>query len=93
VGDAEHLADTRFTHTVSDTFEDYCFTPEELTGLLGALGCEAMEMVAAPTVAPYGYFGAPEESMARGLALEQRFLGTPELSGAGEQIIGVFRKG
>ena len=92
VDDAQHLADTKLTHTVSDTFEDYCFTPQETLELLDALGCEALEMVAAPTVAAYGYVGAPEEDLQRGLALERRFLGTPELLGAGEQIVAVFRK-
>ncbi len=92
VDDAQHLADTRYTHTVSDTFEDYCFTLQELTELLAALGCQPEEMFAAPTVASYGYVGAPDEDMQRALNLEQRFLGTPELLGAGEQIVAVFRK-
>jgi SAM-dependent methyltransferase len=90
--DAEHLADTHSTSTVSDTFEDYCFTPKELTDLLAALGCAPLALVAAPAVAPYGYVGASDEAMQRGLALERRFLGVPELVGAGEQLIGVFRK-
>ena len=91
VEDAEHLADTHYTHTVSDTFEDYCFTPQELTDLLTTLGCTWEAMFAAPAIAPYGYVGASDEDMRRGLQLEQRFLGTPELLGAGEQIVAVFR--
>lgn len=92
VDDAQHLADTRYTHTVSDTFEDYCFTIQELTELLAALGCQPEKMFAAPAVASYGYVGASDEHMQRALELEQRFLGTPELLGAGEQIVAVFRK-
>lgn len=91
--EAEHLAETRFTSTVSDTFEDYCFTARELRDLLVGLGCHEEQMVAAPTVAAYGYVGAPDDDLERGLALERRFLGTAELLGAGEQIIGVFRRG
>jgi SAM-dependent methyltransferase len=34
----------------------------------------------------------PEGKFARVLELERRFLGTPELLGAGEQIVAVFRK-
>ena len=92
VEDAQHLADTRYTHTVSDTFEDYCFTAQELTDLLTTLGCTREAMFAAPAVAPYGYVGVSDEDMWRGLELEQRFLGTPELLGAGEQIVAVFRR-
>jgi len=92
VEDAEHLADTRCTHTVSDTFEDYCFSVQELTELLAHLGCQPEAMYAAPTVAAYGYVGASDDDMRRGLALERRFLGTPELLGGGEQIVGVFRR-
>jgi SAM-dependent methyltransferase len=90
--DAEHLADTHFTSTVSDAFEDYCFTPQEVTDLLAALGCAPLQLIAAPALAPYGYVGATDDAMRRGLALERRFLGVPELAGAGEQLIGVFRK-
>jgi hypothetical protein len=92
VEDAEHLADTRYTSTVSDAFEDYCFTAQELIELLADLGCQPEAMFAAPTVAAYGYVGASDETMRRGLELERRFLGTPELLGAGEQIVGVFRR-
>lgn len=92
VEEAEQLADTRCTHTVSETFEDYCFTAHELTDLLTTLGCRREAMFAAPGVAAYGYVGASDEDMRRGLELEQRFLGTPELLGAGEQIVAVFRK-
>jgi len=92
VAEAERLADTRLVHTVSESFEDYCFTPEELRDLLADLGCSMLEMTAAPSVAAYGYVGAPDEVMRRGLELERRFLGTPELVGAGEQVVGVFRK-
>jgi hypothetical protein len=60
--------------------------------LLGALNCKPLDMAAAPAVAAYGYVGAPDEDLQRGLALERRFLGTPELLGAGEQIVAVFRK-
>jgi len=92
VEEAQHLANTRYTHTVTDTFEDYCFTPQELTDLLTTLGCTQEATFAAPTVAAYGYVGVSDEDMRRGLELEQRFLGTPELLGAGEQIVAVFRK-
>ncbi len=92
VEEAEHLADTRYTCTVSDTFEDYCFTAGEFRDLFAGLRCREEEMVAAPTVAAYGYVGAPDDDMKRGLALERRFLGMPELLGGGEQIIGVFRR-
>lgn len=92
VAEAERLAETRLVHTVSETFEDYCFTPEELVRLLADLGCSVLALVAAPTVAAYGYVGAPDEVMRRGLALERRFLGTPELVGAGEEVVGVFRR-
>jgi SAM-dependent methyltransferase len=90
---AEHLAETHLTHTVSATFEDYYFKPNELRDALGALGCQILEMVAAPAVAAYGYVGAEEKDFARALALERCFLGNPELVGAGEHIVGVFRKG
>jgi SAM-dependent methyltransferase len=90
--DAEHVADTRFTHTVSDTFEDYCFTSQELIDILHALGCRTAATYAAPTIGNYGYVGKSDDDMRRGLALEQRFLGTPELRGAGDQLIGVFEK-
>lgn len=90
--DAEHVADTRFTHTVSDTFEDYCFTPQELIGVLYGLSCKTVAMFAAPTVGAYGYVGESDGVLRRGLALEQRFLGTPELLGAGEQLIAVSEK-
>jgi 2-polyprenyl-3-methyl-5-hydroxy-6-metoxy-1,4-benzoquinol methylase len=92
ISDAEHVADTKLTHTVSDTFMDYCFTARELTELLGALGCRPLEMTAAPTVAAYGYVAACEEDFNRALALERRFLGTQGLLDAGEQIVGVFRR-
>lgn len=90
--EAEHVADTRFTHTVSDTFEDYCFTPQELTGILANLGCKTLAMVSAPTVGVQGYVGETDDVLRRGLAIEQRFLGVPELLGAGEQIIVVHEK-
>jgi len=90
--DAEHVADTRFTHTVSDTFEDYCFTPQELVDILDALSCGTVAMFTAPTVGAYGYVGESDDVLRRGLALEQRFLGTPELLGAGEQLIAIFEK-
>jgi SAM-dependent methyltransferase len=92
VGAAEHLAETRYTPTVSDTFEDCCFTTEELTDLLAALGCAPEAIYAAPTVAAYGYVGTPDEDMRRGLELERRLLGAPGLVDAGEQIVGVFRR-
>ena len=90
--DAEHVADTRLTHTVTDTFEDYCFTPAELAGILEALSCRTVAMFTAPTIGAYGYVGQSDDFLRRGLALEERFLGTPELLGAGEEVIGVFRK-
>ena len=90
--DAEHLADTRFSHTVSDTFEDYHFTPRELTDILGAVGCTTVAMYTAPTVGLYGYVGAPDDTFRRGLALEERFLGVPELVGAGGELIAVCEK-
>jgi len=90
--DAEHLAETRYTQTVSDTFEDYCFTVQELTQLLADLGCRCEAVYAAPALAAYGYVGASDDAMRRALELERRFLGVPELSGTGEQIVGVFRR-
>jgi 2-polyprenyl-3-methyl-5-hydroxy-6-metoxy-1,4-benzoquinol methylase len=92
IAEAEHVADTRFTHTVSDTFEDYCFTSAELAHLLEELGCRVEEMVSAPTVAGAGYPDLSADDFARVLELERRFLGAPELLGAGEQLVGVFRK-
>ena len=90
--DAERVADTRFTSTVTDTFEDYCFTPQELIDILDSLSCRTAAMFTAPTIGAYGYVGASDDVLRRGLALEQRFLGTPELLGAGEQLVGVFEK-
>ncbi len=90
--DAEHVADTRFTHTVSDTFEDRCFTPQELTDILDARNCRIVAMFTAPTIGAYGYVGESDEVVRRGLALEERFLGTPELLGVGEQLIAVSEK-
>jgi hypothetical protein len=92
IGDAEHVAETRFTHTVSDTFEDYCFTPEELAEMFSALGCRVQQLTSAPSVAAMGYLDLPEPEFQRALALERRFLGTPEVLGAGEQLVGVFSK-
>ena len=92
IAEAECLADTRLTHTVSDTFMDYCFTARELTKLLAALGCRAEEMTAAPTVAAYGYVRADAEEFSRALALERRFLWAQGMVEAGEQIVGVFRR-
>jgi SAM-dependent methyltransferase len=92
VSDAEHVAHTRFTHTVSEGFEDYCFTPAELAAIFASLDCRLDEMVSAPTVAADGYPDLAEAEFARVLHLERRFLGTPELLGAGEQLVGVFRK-
>jgi SAM-dependent methyltransferase len=92
IDDAEHVADTRFTHTVSDTFEDYCFTPQELVDILDALNCGTVAMFTAPTIGAYGYLEASDDVLWRALALEQRFLGTPELLGAGEQLIAIFEK-
>jgi len=88
--DAEHLAETCLTHTVDTTFEDYCFKPQELMDLLRELNCSPLVMLSAPTVGASGY--ASEELLRRALALERRFLGTPELSGGGEELIGVFQK-
>ena len=90
--DAERVADTSFTHTVTDTFEDYCFTPQELIDILDTLSCRTVAMFTAPTIGAYGYVGASDDDLRRGLALEERFLGTPELLGAGEQLVGVFEK-
>jgi len=90
LADAEHVADTRFTHSVSDTFEDYCFTPQELIDVFDAQNCRTVAMFTAPTVGAYGYVGEWDEALRRGVALEQRFLGTAELLGAGEQLIAVF---
>lgn len=92
VDEAEHVAETRFTHTVSDTFEDYCFTPQELIEVFSTLKCRLLRMYAAPTIGAYGYVGTSDDVLKRGMALEQRFLGTPELVGAGEQIIAVLEK-
>lgn len=92
VDDAEHVADTSYTHTVSHTFEDYCFTPQELVAILEALNCRTLAMYTAPTVGAYGYVGESDDVLRRALALEQRFLGAPELLGAGEQLIAVFEK-
>lgn len=92
VEEAEHLAETRYTHTVSDIFEDYCFTVPELTELLADLGCRCETVYAVPALAAYGYVGASDDAMRRALDLERRFLGRPELAGAGEQIVGVFRR-
>jgi SAM-dependent methyltransferase len=92
IEEAEHLADTHLTHIVSDTFEDYCFAPPELTDLFADLGCRLEQMTSAPTVAAVGYPDSPDADFARALALERRFLGTPELLGAGEQLVAVFRK-
>lgn len=90
--EAQHLADTHFTHTVSDTFEDYCFTPAELTDLFAGLGCHLQEITSAPSVGAMGYPDLSAADFARALALERRFLGTPELLGAGEQLLAVFTK-
>jgi SAM-dependent methyltransferase len=92
IAEAQHLADTHFTHTVSDTFEDYCFTPRELADLFASLGCRLEQMTSAPTVAADGYPDVAEAEFAQALELERRFLGTPELLGAGEQLVAVFRK-
>jgi SAM-dependent methyltransferase len=92
IGDAEHVADTRFTHTVSDTFEDRCFEPEEMVALFSEPGCRSEQLTSAPSVAATGYLNLPEAEFRRVLALERRFLGTPEVLGAGEQLVGVFRK-
>ena len=92
IDEAEHVADTGFTHTVSDTFEDYCFTPQELVDILDALSCGTVAMFTAPTVGAYGYVGESDDVLRRALALEERFLGTPELLGAGEQLIAIFEK-
>lgn len=92
VDDAEHVAETRFTHTVSDTFQDYCFTPQELTDIFSTLKCRLLQMYTAPTIGAYGYVGASDDILRRGMALEQRFLGTPELVGTGEQLIVVLEK-
>ena len=93
IDEALHVAETRYTHTVSDTFQDYCFTSGELIGLFDRLGCDLEEMTSAPCVAADGYPpDLPEADFARVLALERRFLGQPELLGAGEQIVAVFRK-
>jgi SAM-dependent methyltransferase len=92
IADARRLADAHFTHTVSDTFEDYCFAPGELTDLFATLGCRLEEVTSAPTVAADGYPDVAEAEFARALELERRFLGTSELLGAGEQLLAVFRK-
>jgi SAM-dependent methyltransferase len=90
--EAQHLADTHLTHIVSDTFEDYCFTPAELTDLFSDLGCRVEQITSAPSVGAAGYPDLPEPEFARALDLERRFLGAPELLGAGEQLVAVFRK-
>ena len=92
IDEAQHIADTRFTQTVSDAFEDYCFTAGELGDLFAQLGCRLEQMVSAPTVAADGYPDLSETDFARILKLERHFLGTPELLGAGEQLVAVFRK-
>lgn len=91
--DAEHVADTRFTHTVSDKFEDYCFTVTELNSLFIDLGCCPEQVVSAPSVAAGVYLpNITDEQFARVLELERKFLGTPELLGVGEQILAVYRR-
>jgi len=93
IEEAQHVADTRFTHTVSAAFEDYCFTADELSDLFEHLGCYPEQMVSAPTVAADGYpADIPKSDFVHVLELEHRFLGTPELLGAGEQIVAVFSK-
>lgn len=93
IDEAEHVADTRYTHTVSDTFEDYCFTAGELAGILNNLGCPTISILTVPSVGPYGFdIDAPVDVQQRRLALEHRFLAVPELLGAGDQMVGVFRK-
>ena len=92
IDDAYHIADTCFTHTVSETFEDYCFTVDEFENLFAQLGCRLEFLTSAPTVAPDGYPKLPPDEFARALDLERRFLGRPELLGSGEQLVGVFRK-
>ena len=92
IEEAEHVAATRLTHTVSDTFEDYCFAADELLRLFDELGCDAEFLTGAPTVSADGYPDLPEEDFQRVLAVERQFLGTPELLGVGEQLVGVFRR-
>ena len=48
--------------------------------------------LAVPTLARDGYSEMSEADFARVLELERRFLGAPELVGAGEQLAGKFRK-
>ncbi len=91
--DAEHVAETRFTHTVSDKFEDYCFTIDELNGLFIDLGCYPEQIISAPSVAAGVYLpDITDEQFFRVLELERKFLGSPELLGVGEQILGVYRR-
>jgi len=93
IEDALHVADTRFTHTVSDSFEDYCFTISELTNLFVDLGCHTEQIVSAPSVAAGVHLpNLTDEDFNRVLELERRFLGTPELLGVGEQILAAFRR-
>jgi SAM-dependent methyltransferase len=93
IDDAVHVADTRFTHTVSDKFEDYCFTASELTNLFADLGCRPEQVTSAPSVAASVYLpNLTDVDFNRVLELERRFLGTPELLGVGEQILAVYRK-
>lgn len=90
--EAEHVADTKFTSTVSGTFEDYCFTPQELKDILENLNCHIITMFSAPTIGISGYSGCQEGALCHALSLEQRFLGAPELLGIGEQLIVVCEK-
>ena len=93
IEDAIHVADTRFTHTVSENFEDYCFIASELTNLFADLGCRPEQVISAPSVAAGVYLpDLTDEDFNRVLELERRFMGNPELLGVGEQILAVYRK-
>jgi SAM-dependent methyltransferase len=93
IDDAVHVADTRYTHTVSDSFEDYCFTVSELTNLFVDLGCHPEQIVSAPSVAAGVYLpNLTDEYFTCVLELERRFLGSPELLGVGEQILAIYRR-
>jgi len=93
IDDAVHVANTRFTHTVSNSFEDYCFTISELTNLFADLGCHPEQVASAPSVAAGVYLpNLTDEQFAHVLELERRFLGIPELLGVGEQILAIYRR-
>jgi hypothetical protein len=94
--EARLLLGTHYTCTVSDTFADYCFLPNEFVAIFQVLGCYPEFITGVPGIAPDGYAHLSDEAFAlilpKVLAMEQHLLGTPELLGMGEQLVGVFRK-